>query len=248
MRAALPCALLAVAASLLMFRGQTDAAETIQLLQARASLELEQPGIKQPFPCDDGWLASSRDNYVVAVMPWAAAAGLKPGDRFLEFNDVRAGSSEPWTKALAKIRRRQVLHIKVERSGREQVLDLPCRDNTESSRAQRAVFQNIANGDWEQCVTEATKLRQLMDSFSVSLFFLKECRYQQLKQRLTLILPSSYWFLVYEWATLKIQENQYHPRRLSVSQELLTTISNLERAGQKFLADDLRRHLANAPR
>jgi hypothetical protein len=48
--------------------------------QAYAREQLQKPHRSTPYPCSDFW-AGSKDSYVLDMAPWAAAAGLRRGDR-----------------------------------------------------------------------------------------------------------------------------------------------------------------------
>src|SRR5262245_30044326 len=67
--------LIAVRASLVWAGASTDQ------FQSWARERLQKPYNKAPSPCAYFWVSSGKDGYVVDMTPWAAAAGLRRGDR-----------------------------------------------------------------------------------------------------------------------------------------------------------------------
>src|SRR5436190_5994430 len=69
----------------------------------------------EPAACHDGWLTES-DNYIVALEPWAEAAGLRRGDRL----DLIQGheTNNGWEDAMPRRRPDSgVLPLRVNRDG-----------------------------------------------------------------------------------------------------------------------------------
>jgi S1-C subfamily serine protease len=87
---------------------------------------LEQPYYKAPFPCS--LVGSSKDHYIVDMPSWAAAAGLRRGDRIVAYGGTRlTGVDDP--NAWAQLPRGEYVEIRVQRAGNEMSLRLPCRDD-----------------------------------------------------------------------------------------------------------------------
>jgi hypothetical protein len=129
-------------------------------IQENARKTLDRPGVVTPFPCDDGWLASNA-GYVLDLTSWAEAAGLQRGDRLLAFGGVLVSMAGDWGAALSQVTREDPLELRVERAGREQIVRLPCRDNTPWWRAQRDMFEAMRDGKWEACMDATQRLQEL---------------------------------------------------------------------------------------
>src|SRR5439155_7828549 len=58
--------------------------------------------VPSPLPCSGGTATSER-LYVLAVAPWAEAAGLRPGDRITTIGSTRVSDRQEAIRALATI-------------------------------------------------------------------------------------------------------------------------------------------------
>src|SRR2546429_596578 len=56
--------------------------------QASARDRLQKPHFKMPYPCSDFWASSVNYGYVVDMTPWAAASGLRRGDRPVAYGGI----------------------------------------------------------------------------------------------------------------------------------------------------------------
>lgn len=204
---------------------------------------LDRPGVKAPFPCDDGWLGSGE--YVVDVTDWAEAAGLRRGDRFIAMGGVSVANAGHWTDALSKATPEKTLEITVDRQGREITLSLPCRDNREWWRTQRNMFEAAVAERWGDCISGSRRLLQLARRpFSFMLQAQVDCWSAELRAERSATVPKDFWLLLHQLANQYLEESRYRPGLLASRRPfLLNTIKTLEDRGFKLQADDLRNQL-----
>lgn len=213
--------------------------------QAVARDLLQKPYYKAPFPCFDGW-SSGQDNYVVDVTPWAAASGLRRGDRLVAYGGtsltgIRDSDREAW----ARVPRGEYVDIRVERAGKEVSLRLPCRDARQDWEAFLATTQAIAEGRWQDCVDAVSRWVKEAgyapsSAFSVTILCMLE-KAKSERQR----PPDEYWRRLYAWATKAIEESHYRPTGLAeIRGRLLDVTEALEKAGRNTLADDIKQQIA----
>src|SRR5438445_2170396 len=55
--------------------------------RAYAREQLQKPHRSAPYPCSEFW-SGSKDYYVLDMTPWAAAAGLRRGDRPVAYGGI----------------------------------------------------------------------------------------------------------------------------------------------------------------
>ncbi len=127
--------------------------------QAYAREVLQKPYYKAPFPCSTFGASSGQDRHVVDMPPWAAASGLRRGDRPVAFGGTRlAGSPDSDNEIWAQISHGEYVDIRVERAGKEVPLRLPCRDDRQKWEANVALGQAITEGRWQDCVDAVSRL------------------------------------------------------------------------------------------
>jgi hypothetical protein len=219
-----------------------------QWLERLAGEMRHAPGIRAPFPCDDGWLATST-GYVVDVTSWAERAGLHRGDHLLAFGGVPVAQAGNWGETLARLTARDSLALSVQRAGREVAVTLPCRDNQERSRAQREILDAIMAERWDDCIAASRRLGALGDHpFSVALFFQWNCGNEKLKaESAEGPGPIEFWQLYYELHSRRLEDARHYPGGLQErGPEILKAISTLEKREHREWAGKLRRQLYEA--
>ena len=213
--------------------------------QANARDQLQKPYRKAPFPCSAGW-SSGKDNYVVDVTSWAAASGLRRGDRLLAFGGTPlAGTGDSDQEVWAQVPRGEYVDIRVERAGKEVSLRLPCRDNRQKWEAFNALLQAIAEGRWQDCVDAVSRWVKIAGyAPSVSLYTAFVCMLEKTKSEKQRP-PDEYWRRIHAWATKAIEESHYRPTGLAeIRGNLLAATEALEKAGRNTLADDIKQQIA----
>src|SRR2546425_9603125 len=96
--------------------------------QANARDQLQKPYQQAPYPCSPFWSSSGKDGYVVDMTPWAAAAGLRRGDRPVAYGGtpltgIEDADGEVW----ARVPHGDYVDVRVDRAGKEVSLRMPCR-------------------------------------------------------------------------------------------------------------------------
>ena len=127
--------------------------------QAYARDQLQKPYRKAPYPCSVFWSSSGKDKFVVDMTPWAAASGLRRGDRVVAHGGIPlTGVDDSDAATWAQIPHGEYVDVRVERTGKEISLRLPCRDDRPRWEASIAVGQAIAEGRWQDCVDGVSRL------------------------------------------------------------------------------------------
>ena len=239
--------LLAVGLLLVSLPSSTAWADTqTEQFQAFARDQLQKPYYKSPFPCSTFWSSSGKDGYVVDMTPWAAAAGLRRGDRPVAYGGTSltdAGDTDD--KVWAQIPRGEYVDILVERAGKEVSLRIPCRDDRQKWEARRALFSALAEGRWQDCVDASTNWIKVSGyAPSVYLYLGNFCmRENSISKKQN--IPADYWRRLHAWATKAIEESHYRPTGLAqVRGNLLVVTEALEGAGRNTLADDIKQQIA----
>jgi len=231
----------------------TDAAT--ERFQARARELLRKPYHKAPFPCSTFW-ARGNDYYVVDMTPWAAAFGLRRGDRMVAYGATsltgivdsdqevwarvpHGPPSLPWEKALD-----EYADIRVERAGKEVSLRVPCRDDRQKWEANLALQRAIAEAHWQDCVDAVSRWIKIAEyapsgiHYTAILCMLEKSKAE--KQR----PPDEYWRRLHGWATKAIEESRYRPTGLAdIRGRLLNAAEALEKAGRNTLASDIKQQI-----
>jgi S1-C subfamily serine protease len=213
--------------------------------QANAREQLQQPYKQRPYPCSP-FGQSGKDGHVVDMTPWAAAAGLRRGDRPVAYGGTRLtgiedSDGELWTR----VAHGDNINILVERAGKELSLQLPCRDDRQRWETYVALGRAISEGRWQDCVDASSRLAKI-GGFAPSgnqytaILCTREKSKSERKPP-----PDEYWRRIHAWATKAIEESHYRPSGLTeVRPLLLNAIENLEKAGRTTLADDIKQQIA----
>jgi S1-C subfamily serine protease len=215
-------------------------------LQDRVRKMLDKPYYKAPFGCsDEGW-SESKDNYVLDVAPWAAAAGLQRGDRLLAFagralSNVGESKSEIW----AQVPRSAHVEIQVERNGKEVLVRLPCLAHSQIWQVMTDTKRAIVDGRWQDCIDGVWRGSQITGIAPASTLYVALICYRGKIEAARQPAPEDFLRLLHRWATKAIEESRYRPVGLAeIRGELLSASAGLEKAGRKDLADDLRQQIA----
>jgi len=208
---------------------------------------LQKPYNKAPSPCAYFWVSSGKDGYVVDMTPWAAASGLRRGDRPIAYGGIpMTGNLDTDNERWATMPRGDYVDIRVDRAGKELTLRLPCRDDRPRWEAFIAVEQAIAEGRWQDCldaVSNAIKVDGIASAGRLQIALW--CMRERLKLEKQAPPPDEYSRRIHAWATKAIEESHYRPTGLAdVRGQLLNAIETLEKFGRKTLADDVRQQIA----
>jgi len=124
---------------------------------------LAKPYLQAPPACDDGgWWATK--NYIVDLAPSVEASGLRKGDRLLKFGDISLAQYDTVGEAWSKLTRGDSVMVRVDRGGKELLIQLSCRDGAQTWQAGIVFLRAIADGQWQACVDglrEYTRLIRL---------------------------------------------------------------------------------------
>jgi len=205
---------------------------------------LARPYTAAPFACtDEGW--TSADNYVVELAPWAEAAGLRRGDRIIEFGGILLGNYDTPGEAWSKVARSERIMIRVERGSRDVSIQLPCRDDAAAWHARNTILQAVASGQWQECIDGIRGFAMVSQMTSASALRLTcECMRERAKAARE-SLPDAFWRTLHAWAMKAIEESRYRPDGLpEIRDSLLGAADALENAGQTLWAKDITRHIA----
>jgi S1-C subfamily serine protease len=212
--------------------------------QAHAREQLQKPYRRTPFPCSDFWASSV--GYVVDMTPWAAASGLRRGDRPVAYGGIPlTGTRDSDYEIWARVPHGEYVDIRVERAGKEVSLRLPCRDDRPSWEASVALDQAIAEGRWQDCIDAVSRVIEIRGRSTsgiqhVALLCMRE-KAKSEKQR----PPDEFWWRLHAWATKAIEEAHYGPTGLAeIRGRLLDATEALEKAGRNTLADDIKQQIA----
>src|SRR5262252_9552817 len=140
--------------SLICFSAHSMAWADVQTdrFQAYAREQLQKPHRKTPYPCSEFW-SGSRDGYVLDLTPWAAAAGLRRGDRPISYGGTQlTGVFDSDNEIWSRMPQGEHVDVRVERAGKEVSLRLPCRDDRPEWEAYVAIGRAIVEGRWQDCV------------------------------------------------------------------------------------------------
>jgi hypothetical protein len=201
---------------------------------------LAKPYAGAPFACtDEGW--TSADNYVVELAPWAEAAGLRRGDRIIEFGGILLAHYDAPGEAWSKVARSERITIRVERGSREVSIQLPCRDDAAAWHARNTILQAVASGQWQGCIDGIRAFAMVSQMTSASALRITcECMRERAKATRER-LPDEYWRTLHAWAIKAIEESRYRPTGLTeIRDSLLGAADALEKAGQTIWAKDIK--------
>jgi len=225
---------------------KAEADAMTEALQKRARQLLEKPYGKAPSPCTGFWASSGKDRVVVDIPAWAAASGLRRGDRPVAYAGTRlAGTEDSDGEVWAQVPGGEYVDVRVERAGKEMSLRIPCRDDRPTWEASVALGQAIVEGRWQDCIDGVPKYSQLKGMTPASHVFVTiVCMRGKIEA--TRQPPSDeYWRLVHRWATKAIDEARYLPTGLTdIRGALVNTAEGMEKAGRKTLADDIKQRIA----
>src|SRR5437016_1992397 len=184
--------------------------------QATAREQLQKPYRKTPSPCSDFWSTSGQDGYVVDMTPWAAAAGLRRGDRPVAYGGIPLTSTlDSDNEVWARVPHGEYVDVRVDRAGKEISLRIPCRDDRQKWEAYVALGHAIAEGRWQDCVdavsrwTKAAGYAPSGTLHTAVLCMLEKSKVE--KQR----PQEAYWRILHAWATKAIEESHYRPTGLA---------------------------------
>jgi S1-C subfamily serine protease len=214
-------------------------------LKSNARDQLLKPYRKAPYSCT-GPAVSGKDNYVVEVTPWAAAAGLRRGDRVTAYGGTSlTGIEDSDIELWAKISRAEYVDFRIERAGKEIELRIPCRDDRARWDVYVALGQAVAEGRWQDCIDAASRVVTVTGmASSGSLHVAVLCMLEKAKAERQ-PPPAEYWRRLHAWATKAIEESRYRPAGLAeIRGRLLNATEVLEKAGRNTLADDIKQQLA----
>ena len=214
--------------------------------QANAREQLQKPHRRTPYPCSDFWASSVNYGYVVDMTPWAAASGLRRGDRPVAYGGIPlTGTPDSDNEIWARVPHGEYVDIRVERAGKEVSLRLPCRDDRPRWEASVALGQAIAEGRWQDCIDAVSRLIKINGrpssgtQHAAVLCMLEKAKSE--KQR----PPDEYWRRLHAWATKAIEEAHYSPTGLAeIRPRLLNATEALGQAGRNTLADDIKQQIA----
>jgi S1-C subfamily serine protease len=180
------------------------------------------------------------------MTPWAAAAGLRRGDRVVAFGNIPlTGIADSDKELWAQVPRAEYVNIRAERGGKEISIRLPCRDDKQRWEADIALGHAIAEGRWQDCVEAVARLVKIAGfapaaaHHTTVLCMLEKGKSD--KQR----APDEYWRRLHAWATKAIEESTYRPTGLAdIRGRLLSATEALEKAGRNTLSDDIKQQIA----
>lgn len=243
-------AIVAVVAGALQLAAPTSTAwadAATDQFQANARRVLDNLYRKRPYSCSSFGVSLGKDVYIVDMPPWAAAAGLRRGDRPVAYAGVRLTGIEDSDEELwAKVAKGDKVEIHVERAGKEIPLQIPCRDDFEKWAADVFIGRAIVDGRWQDCVDALSR-------------FVRAAGYTSSRTHNTAILclrekakaerqkpPDKYWRGIHAWATKAIEESRYKPSGLTETRVgLLSATEALEKEGRTTLAADIKQQIAS---
>src|SRR3989441_522237 len=126
--------------------------------QANAREQIQKPYRRTPYPCSAFYSSSGKDGYVVDMTPWAAAAGLRRGDRPVAVGGTPVtGIEDTDNEVWARLPHSEYVDIRVDRAGKEVSVRMPCRDDRQKWEAYVALGHAIAEGRWQDCVDAVSR-------------------------------------------------------------------------------------------
>jgi len=115
--------------------------------QANARDQLQKPYRQAPYPCSPFGSSSGKDGYVVDMTAWAAAAGLRRGDRPVAYGGTPVtGIEDADNEVWARVPHREYVDVRVDRTGKEVSLRIPCRDDRQRWETYVALGRTIVEG------------------------------------------------------------------------------------------------------
>jgi S1-C subfamily serine protease len=180
------------------------------------------------------------------MTPWAAAAGLRRGDRPLAYGGTSLtrefdSDNQIWSR----LPQSQYVDIRVDRAGKEVSIRLPCRDDRPEWEASVALWRAIADGRWQDCVDAGSAWSKAVGYAPSGLLrtgllcILEKSKAERQRP------PDEYWRRVHAWATKAVEEAHYKPTGLSENRSaLLNAVEALEKAGRGTLAEDIKQQIA----
>jgi S1-C subfamily serine protease len=177
---------------------------------------------------------------------WAAAAGLRRGDRPVAYGGTRVtGIEDADNEVWARVAHGEYVDVRVDRTGKEVSLRIPCRDDHQRWEAYIALGQTIVEGRWQDCVDAVSRMVKALGyapaaTLNTAILCLREKSVAE-RQR----PPDDYWRRIHAWATKAIEESRYRPTGLAeIRTRLVSATETLEKAGQNTLADDIKQQIA----
>src|SRR3989441_9845220 len=216
--------------------------------QANAREQIQKPYRRTPYPCSAFYSSSGKDGYVVDMTPWAAAAGLRRGDRPVAVGGTPVtGIEDTDNEVWARLLHSEYVDIRVDRAGKEVSVRMPCRDDRQRWEAYVAVGHAIAEGRWQDCVDAVsrwTKAAGYAPSGTLQTAVL--CMLEKSKVgKQSPQEQGAYGRILHAWATKAIEESHYRPTGLAeIRGRLLNATEALEKAGRNTLADDIKQQIA----
>src|SRR2546425_912107 len=213
--------------------------------QANAREQIQKPYRRTPYPCSAFYSSSGKDGYVVDMTPWAAAAGLRRGDRPVAVGGTPVtGIEDTDNEVWARLPHSEYVDIRVDRAGKEVSVRMPCRDDRQKWEAYVALGHAIAEGRWQDCVDAVSRWSKAAGyAPSGTLQTAVLCMLEKSKSERQR-LPDEYWQRLHAYATKAIEESQYRRTGLAeIRTRLLSMVEALEKAGRNTLADDVKQQI-----
>jgi S1-C subfamily serine protease len=197
--------------------------------------------------CGSGLLAFP-SGVIHTVLPYTAAAGLKPGDRIVAVNGTRGLNQEGRTHAIVSNPPGTRIVVTVDRQGSETEIAFVCEDGARYRDATMRILEAASRKDWMAC-KEAVQDYERIDGIrpaAILQAFLSCSEAQRLAQ---LRRPNfNDAGLVYEANRKGIEEARYDLGVLaSIRGEMLSKVEWLRANGFQSFAQDLRAELDKPP-
>ena len=190
--------------------------------------------------CGSGLMAFP-SGVIHTVLPYTAAAGLKPGDRIVAVNGTRGLNQEGRTHAIVSNPPGTRVVLTIDRQGSETEIGFVCEDGARYRDAAMRTLEAASRKDWMAC-KEAAQDYVRIDGIrpAVVLQAFLSCNEAQ---RVAQLRPPNFndAGLVYEANRKGIEEARYDPGVLaSIRGEVLSKVEWLRANGFQSFAQDLR--------
>jgi hypothetical protein len=143
------------------------------------------------------------------MTPWAAAAGLRRGDRPVAYGGIPlTGNLKSDNEIWAQLPRGEYVEVRVERAGKEIALKIPCRDDRDAWQARVAEYRAISEGRWQDCIDAISRTTRINGySYSGAQYKAILCMGEKAKAEKQRV-PDEFWRRVHAWATKLIDESR----------------------------------------
>jgi hypothetical protein len=167
---------------------------------------------KTPYPCAAFWSSSGRERYVVDMRPFAAAAGLRRGDRPVAYGEIAlTGNDDSDNEVWARLPHSEYVDVRVDRAGKEVSIRLPCRDDRPSWEASSTLWRAVAEGRWQDCIDAVSawiKVTGYAPSGSMQIGVLCMLEKSKSERRRP---PDEYWRRLHAWPPRPLKKLVIHP-------------------------------------